>query len=578
MAQLAERFRFNLPNALARDGEVLPHFFERVLATVADAKAHLDDALFARRQRFQHRLRLLLQVQVDHRLGGRDHLTIFDEVAKMRIFLFADRRFERNRLLRDLQHLADLRHRNVHPLCNFFRRRLAAELLHERARGADELVDRLDHVHRDADRARLVRNRAGNRLPDPPRRIRRELVPAAIFELVDRLHQADVAFLNQVEELQTAVGVFLRNRHDETEVGFDQLLLRLFGLHLAAINRVEGRPQMLGALLELVGAHLDRGAQLLDPALHVLLVFFFELRRLLALGVHLPLDALGLTLDLPDRLDFVLDLLDEPALDELGELDLAHELRQLDLRAHYGPPRLAIFPLLARVGALRRFVQLLFELLHDRALLADRINLLEHFLRALIDPLIGDLIVLEDHELADGPGARLQLITHVDDHLGDGRRARNRFDDGELAALDTPRDLDFSLAGEQRHGAHLAQVHADRIVGLIQRPGREVELHFLAALGRPVELLLLEVRLLGVDDFDARTAKRIEQIVELVRRGDLGRQQFVDLVVQQIAFFLSDGNQLPYFVVFFFNRQAFLLQAPVTRTRHDNRSRGQTHS
>src|SRR5918994_2991997 len=246
VTKFAQCFCFDLANTFARHREVLPHLFERVLTAVAHAEAHLDDALFARRQRLQHRLRLFLQVQVDHRFGGRDHLTILDEVAKMRIFLFADRRFERNRLLRDLQHLADLRHRNVHPLRDLFGGRLAAELLHERARGADEFVDRLDHVYRDADRTRLIRDRAGNRLADPPCRIRRELVTAPIFELVDRLHQPDVAFLNQVEELQTAVGVFLRNRHDETEVGFDQLLLRLFGLHLAAINRVEGRPQMLG--------------------------------------------------------------------------------------------------------------------------------------------------------------------------------------------------------------------------------------------------------------------------------------------------------------------------------------------
>ena len=88
-------------------------------------------------------------------------------------------------------------------------------------------------MHRDTDRPCLVRNRARNRLADPPRRIRRELVPAPILELVHRLHQADVAFLNQVEELQTAVGVLLRNRNHETKVRLDQLPLRLLGVHVA---------------------------------------------------------------------------------------------------------------------------------------------------------------------------------------------------------------------------------------------------------------------------------------------------------------------------------------------------------
>jgi len=51
------------------------------------------------------------------------------------------------------------------------------QLLDELARGPDELVDRLDHVHRDADGARLVGDGARDGLADPPRRVRRELVP-----------------------------------------------------------------------------------------------------------------------------------------------------------------------------------------------------------------------------------------------------------------------------------------------------------------------------------------------------------------------------------------------------------------
>src|SRR5215470_9731365 len=86
MPQLPKRLRFDLTDTLSRDGEALTDFLERVLAAVADAEAHLDDLLFARRQRFQHRFGLLFQVQVDDRFGRRDYLTILDEVAQMRIF------------------------------------------------------------------------------------------------------------------------------------------------------------------------------------------------------------------------------------------------------------------------------------------------------------------------------------------------------------------------------------------------------------------------------------------------------------------------------------------------------------
>src|SRR6476659_2218017 len=74
---------------------------------------------------------------------------------------------------------------------------------------AYDLVDRLDHVHGDADGSCLIRNAAGDRLADPPSTIGGELVAAPVLELIDRLHQADIAFLDQVEELQAAVGVFL---------------------------------------------------------------------------------------------------------------------------------------------------------------------------------------------------------------------------------------------------------------------------------------------------------------------------------------------------------------------------------
>src|ERR1039458_410043 len=205
MPQLAQRLGFDLADAFAGYGERLPDFFQSVLAAVFEAEAHFDYFFFARGQRAQDLSGLVLEVDVDHGFGGRDYGAVFDEVAEMRIFLFANRRFERDRLLRNLQHLAHFRHRNVHALGDLFRRRLASQFLHQLPRGADQLVDGFDHVHRDANRTRLISNGAGNRLPNPPRRIRGELIAAAVFELVHGFHQADVAFLDEVEELQAAV-------------------------------------------------------------------------------------------------------------------------------------------------------------------------------------------------------------------------------------------------------------------------------------------------------------------------------------------------------------------------------------
>ena len=50
------------------------------------------------------------------------------------------------------------------------------------------------------------------------------------------------------------------------------------------------------------------------------------------------------------------------------------------------------------------------------------------------------------------------------------------------------------------------------------------------------------VRLVGVDDLDAGAAERVEQVVEVFRRGDLRREHLVDLVVEEVALFLADAE------------------------------------
>src|SRR6185437_13932987 len=63
-------------------------------------------------------------------------------------------------------------------------------------------------------------------LAESPRRLRRELEPATVIELLSCPHQSNRSLLNQIQKRQTLVAVFLRNRHDKTQVPFDHLLLR----------------------------------------------------------------------------------------------------------------------------------------------------------------------------------------------------------------------------------------------------------------------------------------------------------------------------------------------------------------
>ena len=159
--------------------------------------------------------------------------------------------------MRDFQDLAHLGDRNIHPLGDLFRGGLATKLLHKLPAGADQLVDRLDHVHRDADSAGLISNGARDGLTDPPGGIGRELVTAAPLKLVHRLHQADVALLNQVEKLQPAVGVLLRDGDHQAQVGLNQLFLGLFSFRLAAQDQRE-------SALEIGQAHFARFFDLLQ--------------------------------------------------------------------------------------------------------------------------------------------------------------------------------------------------------------------------------------------------------------------------------------------------------------------------
>src|SRR5581483_11758343 len=226
MAQLAQRLGFDLPDTLPGHVELLTNLLESMVGVHADTEAHAQHFGLALRQRAEYFHRGILEARSGSRIRRRDGVHVLDEIAEMRILVVADRRLHGNRLLRDLEHLADLVFGHVHALGELFRRRLAAHLLQHLPRDAIELVDGLDHMHRNANGARLVRDRPRNRLAYPPRGIRRKLVTATILELVHRLHQADVAFLDQVQELQAAVGVLLGDRDDQAQVRFDHLFLR----------------------------------------------------------------------------------------------------------------------------------------------------------------------------------------------------------------------------------------------------------------------------------------------------------------------------------------------------------------
>src|SRR6202521_1809643 len=473
----------------------------------------------------------------------------------MGIFFFADGRFERNRLLGDLQNLAYLGHWNVHALGDFFAGRLAAEFLNELAAGAHQFVDRLDHVHRNTDGACLVGDRARDGLADPPCRVRRTLVPPAPLELVHRLHQADVAFLNQVEKLQSAVGIFFGDRNDQPKVGFDQFFFSLFGFGLAAMNERQralqfGEPDFAGFfdVFQLGAARAQ---------------FFARFRRDVAFGhVRAALQAPGFAFQRLQPLDRAAHLVDQPLFLKRIEIDVTNGDGNLHARPRHLPLRANVRSFLR----LQSFIELGRLLQRGLVQFRNLVDVLERLFGFVGDLLFGQLFVVKLHDFLDRAHALAKIVANRDQFLNDDRRARDGLHHHELPALDALGDGDFALARQQRHGAHLAQVHADGVVSLFEGPRSQIEIaaafvgvrvvlddgvaiarlrgHFHGARGLRRRLVLVNL--------DAVPLKCSEEIVDLFRRMHLSRKRIVYFVVQQITALFAYGNELTYCIIFFF--------------------------
>src|SRR5256712_2302477 len=225
----------------------------------------------------------------------------------MAVFLFRDGRLQGDRLLGDLDDFAHTLHRQAHRRGDLLRGRLATQLLQQGTRDADELVDRLHHVDRDADRAGLVGQRPGDRLPDPPRGVRAELVSLSPVELFDRADETEVPFLNKVQEEHPAAHVFLGDADDQAQVGLNEAALSFLVALLHALGQIDlllrGEERDLPDLLEV---HPDRVIDRHTLRLTRLLLFLAFALLLGLLGIFNDVDA----------------LLQEHGIDAVDELDV----------------------------------------------------------------------------------------------------------------------------------------------------------------------------------------------------------------------------------------------------------------
>ena len=113
---------------------------------------------------------------------------------------------------------------NVQFSADFFGRRFAPQFLFQLRRRAADVEQLVRGVNRDADRLGLVGERAADGLLNPPGGVGGKLRALVGIEFFDRAHQADVAFVDQVEQGQPVVFVVTGNLHNQAKVRLDHVL------------------------------------------------------------------------------------------------------------------------------------------------------------------------------------------------------------------------------------------------------------------------------------------------------------------------------------------------------------------
>src|SRR4051794_31159869 len=285
--KLLERLVLDLADALARHVERTADLVQRARMLAPEPVAQLEHAPLAVGEVLQRLAQRLLGEDLRGALVRRLGPLVGDELAELGLLFVADRLLERDRGLRRALDRVDLVRIDAGDVGDLLRCGLAAQLGDELALRATDLVELLHDVDRDADRTRLVGERAGDRLADPPGRVRGELEALAVVELLRGADQAERALLDEVQERQPLVAVVLRDRDDQAQVGLDHLLLRVQVAALDAPREVDlllGREQpdladVLEEQLQAVRRHVrlevDRGLRLAAAAL---------IRRALLLG------------------------------------------------------------------------------------------------------------------------------------------------------------------------------------------------------------------------------------------------------------------------------------------------------
>jgi hypothetical protein len=244
VTQLRQGLGLDLADALAGEVEPPAHLVEGQRLVVGQAEPQRQDLALALVQVPEQLVEVLPLDDRRRQVERRGRRRVGQQVAELVVAVVADGGRQGDEVGGGAQrglHLVDGDAGLVGQLpC----RRLAAQRLEHRGRAAGQRGQGVHEVGGEADRAALVGDAPADRLADPPRGVGRELEPLAVVELLDGPHEAEVAFLDEVEQRHAGGLVALGDRDDQPQVRLDELVAGLVGgadgtLQLAAVALVE---------------------------------------------------------------------------------------------------------------------------------------------------------------------------------------------------------------------------------------------------------------------------------------------------------------------------------------------------
>ena len=80
------------------------------------------------------------------------------------------------------------------------------------------------------------------------------------------MHEADIAFLDQVRQAEAAIHVFLRDRYDQAQIGLDHLVLGAIRLAFAFAHGLGGTADLADRHPRFLGERSQLAADLHHPA------------------------------------------------------------------------------------------------------------------------------------------------------------------------------------------------------------------------------------------------------------------------------------------------------------------------